>query len=171
MVRHTDTASSTTPTDSSFTCLVCCSFGSLQAMDELEVLVMDRVADLIDDGWAPEELVDEVDLLARPGSCAGQIVTLALVSHAGYWMSTRSMFGLLDQVDELAAGFHHLVGLTIPGWLDRYAHEDVETGSAVDGVVDALDALDDLSRRPHRMEPPPPGEDGSAWATWRLHRL
>ncbi len=149
-------------------CTVCEAFVSPWAIDRLELSIMDLVADLLDYGWEPEALVDEADALARRGPCAGQIVTLALVSHAGYWLSDPAMFDLLDEVDELAAGFHHYVGLTIPGWLDRYAHQDVEFGSALNGVADIFEILPMLpcaSATPTR-----PDGDGSARSTWNRHR-
>lgn len=139
------------------------------ALDQIEIYVMDLVADLLDQGWEPEALVDEVDELALMGPHAGQIVTLALVSHAGYWMNDPTMFDLLDEVDELAAGFHHLVGLTVPGWLNRYARgDDGASGEALDGVADTFEILAELalqwadSTRTH--------EEGAVWRAWRRHR-
>ncbi len=130
-------------------CTVCQAFTSPIAMGHLELDIMDLVADLLDHGWAPEELVDEVEALARRGPFAGQIVTLALVSHAGYWLSDPTMDetvddlldDLLDDIDELAAGFHHLVGLVVPGWLDRWARNDVDIESALAGIRDVLETL------------------------------
>jgi hypothetical protein len=138
------------------------------ALDQIEIYIMDLVADLLDHGWEPEALVDEVDELALRGPHAGQIVTLALVSHAGYWMSDTAMFDLLDEVDELAAGFHHLVGLTIPGWLNRYSHDDVEFGAALDGVADIFEILPELpcpSATSTRSD-----DAGSVRDAWRRHR-
>ena len=65
------------------TCVVCASFVSRWAIDQIEVHIMDLVADLLDHGWEPEDLVDDVERLALRGPCAGPIITLALVSHAG----------------------------------------------------------------------------------------
>ena len=150
------------------TCTVCEAFVSPWAIDRLELGIMDLVADLLDYGGEPEALVDQVDALARRGPCAGQIVTLALVSHAGYWLSDSAMFDLLDEVDELAAGFHHYVGLTIPGWLDRYAHQDVQFVAALNGVADIFEILPMLpcaSATPTR-----PDGAGSARNAWSRHR-
>jgi len=149
-------------------CTVCEAFVSPRAINRLELSIMDLVADLLDYGWEPEALVDEVDALARRGPCAGQIVTLALVSHAGYWLSDPAMFDLLDEVDELAAGFHYYVGLTIPGWLDGYAHQDVQFGAALNGVADIFEILPMLpcaSATPVRAD-----GDGSARSAWNRHR-
>ena len=86
-------------------CLICQAFTSPEAIDQLEIDIMDIVADLLDHGWVPEALVERVEELALRGPYACQIVTLAIVSHAGYWLSSPAMFDLLDDVDELAAGF------------------------------------------------------------------
>jgi hypothetical protein len=137
-------------------------------VDQIEIHIMDLVAGLLDHGWEPEALVDAVDELALRGPHAGEIVTLALVSHAGYWMSDPAMFDLLDGVDEFAAGFHHLVGLTVAGWLNRYAHDDVEFGAVLDGVADIFEILAELiclsatSTRTY--------EEGAVWSAWRRHR-
>ena len=149
-------------------CTVCEAFVSPWAIDRLELSIMDLVADLLDYGWDPESLVDEVDALSRRGPCAGQIVTLALVSHAGYWLSDPAMFDLLDEVDELAAGFHHYVGRTTPGWLDRYANADVRFGAALNGVADIFEILPMLpcaSATPVRAD-----GVGSAQSAWNRHR-
>ena len=138
------------------------------AHDQIEVYVMDLVAELLDDGWEPEALVDAVDDLATRGPHAGQIVTLALVSHAGYWVNDPSMFDLVDEVDELTAGFNHLVGLTVPGWLSRYAHDDVAFGAALDGVADVFEVLPELLLQ--WADSPRTGEDGPVWRAWRRHR-
>lgn len=138
------------------------------AIDRLEISIMDLVADLLDSGWEPEALVDEVDALAHRGPCAGQIVTLALVSHAGYWLTDPTMFDLLDDVDELAAGFHYYVGLTTPGWLDRYAHHDVHSAEALSGVADIFEILPMLhcpSATPARSN-----DGGRVRNAWSRHR-
>lgn len=150
------------------TCMVCRAFVSPWALDQLEIHIMDLVADLLDAGWEPERLVDEVARCANRGPNAENIVTLALVSHAGYWMSILAMFDLLGAVDELAAGFNHLVGLTVPGWLRRYATDDVEYAKALGGVADVFEILPALAR-------PPAGatratQSGSVWDAWLPHR-
>jgi hypothetical protein len=74
----------------------------------------------------------------------------------------------LDEVDELAAGFNHAVGLTIPDWLNRYANDDVEFGVALNGVADVFEILPMLpcpSGTPTRTT-----ADGRAWNTWLRHR-
>jgi len=148
-------------------CLVCRAFVSQWAVDQLEIDIMDLVADLLDHGWQPEALIDRVDELATRGPIAGEVVTLALVSHAGYWMSNPAMFDLLDEVDELTAGFNHAVGLTIPGWLNRYANDDVEFGVALNGVADVFEILPML---PCPSATPTRTTDGRAWDTWLRHR-
>ena len=138
------------------------------ALDQIEIYVMDLVADLLDQGWEPEALVDEVDDLATRGPHAGQIVTLALVSHAGYWMNDPAMFDLLDEVDELSAGFHHLVGLTVPGWLSRYAHDDVAFTAALTGVADVFEILPELLLQ--WSDSIRTNEEGPVWRAWCRHR-
>lgn len=151
-------------------CLVCRAFESASAIRQLEIIVMDEVGDLLDAGWPPEALVDEVDRRSLRGPCAAQIVTLAIVSHAGFWPGVDSLADLLDEVNELTAGFNHLVGLTVAGWLDRYAHEQVDLSRALAGVVDVLDTLDTLPRPSVPWKPGRSGEAGPVWATWRQHR-
>ncbi len=150
------------------------------ALDQIEIYIMDLVADMLDRGWEPEALVDEVDDLAHRGPNAGQIVTLALVSHAGYWRGDPAMLDLLDDVDELAAGFHHLVGLTVPGWLNRYAHDDVEFGAALDGVADIFEILPELpcasatsrgtDEEGEQEEEREQEGEGAVWHAWRRYR-
>jgi hypothetical protein len=136
------------------------------AIDHLEVEIMGLVAEALDRGWAPEALVDEIDQLARRGPHAGRIVTSALLSHAGYWTNNPAMIGLLAHVDELAAGFHHLVGQTGPGWLRRYASRASEVGVVLEGVVDVLEVLPALSRPSgNRVD-----RTASASDVWRLNR-
>jgi hypothetical protein len=149
-------------------CLVCQAFVAPWVIDRLEISIMDLVADLLDHGWEPEALVDVVDALARRGPCAGQIVTLALVSHAGYWMNDPTMFDLLDEVEGFAAGFHYYIGLTAPGWLDRYAHHDVQFGEALNGVADIFELLPMLPCV--RAAPTRSADHGSAVTAWYRHR-
>ena len=166
-VSETDLAVPLVPV-TNCTCLVCQAFVSQWAVDQLEIHIMDLVADLLDHGWEPASLAAEVDQLAVRGPSAEQIVKLALVSHAGYWMSDPAMFELLDEVDELADGLNHAVGLTIPGWLNRYANEDIEFGSALNGVADVFEILPLLpcpSATPTRTS-----RDGSVWDAWQRHR-
>lgn len=138
------------------------------ALEQIEIYVMDLVAELLDDRWEPEALVDAVDDLAARGPHAGQIVTLALVSHAGYWMHDPAMFDLLDDVDELAAGFHHLVGITVTGWLSRYAHDEVGLDSALDGIADIFEILPELLLL--WADSTRDDEEGPVWRAWRRHR-
>jgi hypothetical protein len=101
------------------------------SIDRFEWEVMDAVAYLLDHGWPPDELVDAVGEDPGLGSCAGEIVTLAIVCHAGYWLSVPGLGGLLAQVDEFAAGFHHYVGATGPGWLAIWLHRHPGDGCVV----------------------------------------
>ena len=127
-----------------------------------------RIAASAADQALLEALVDEVDDLATRGPHAGQIVTLALVSHAGYWMNDPAMFDLLHEVDELSAGFHHLVGLTVPGWLSRYAHDDVAFTAALAGVADVFEILPELLLQ--WSDSIRTNEEGPVWRAWCRHR-
>lgn len=149
-------------------CLICQAFTSPEAIDQLEIDIMDIVADLLDHGWVPEALVERVEELALRGPYACQIVTLAIVSHAGYWLSSPAMFDLLDDVDELAAGSHHVVGMTIPGWLRRYVEDEAGLATALNGTADVFEILPVL---PCPSATPTSARlAGSVWEIWRRHR-
>lgn len=146
-------------------CTVCLAFVSSWAMDRLERDLMDMVAELLDRGWEPEDLVDEIDERSRRGPFAGEIVTLALVSHAGYWLDDLAMADLLVQVDELAACFHHLIGQTGSGWLGRWAH-DIDIQLALEGVVDTVEIIP-LLQRPCTSRS---ARGGLVVEAWECHR-
>lgn len=163
----TDRSAGPTPVDPlpDCPCPICRAFVSTRAMDRLEVDIMDLVAELLDRGRSPEELVDEVDQLAHRGPFAGEIVTLAMVSHAGYWLDELVVADLVVQVDELTACFHHLVGQTVSGWLARWAH-DIDIRLAYDAVVDVFEILPVLVlTAPNRVSRP-----GRVTELWRRHR-
>ena len=92
----------------------------------------------------------EVGRLAQRGPFAEEILTIALVAHAGHWLSRPEKADQLAEVDKLAIDLHYEVGLTIPGWLQRYGTEEVAVDLALEGVVDLLEILLGLPCPPPR---------------------
>ena len=144
--------------DPNCTCLICQAFFSSWAMDRLERQIMELVGDVLAHGWRPSTLLAEVGHLAQRGPFAEEILTIAFVAHAGHWLSRPDKADQLAEVDELASGLHYEVGLTIPGWLQRYGTEEVAVDLALEGVVDLLEILPGLPC-------PPPARRRSALRT------
>ena len=107
------------------------------ATQALECTLTVQVQRLLAAGWRPGEYYRALTECA-PHDTTVDLIVAEFIHQAGYWLSVPSKSSLLAEVDALAERSTFDVGVTIPGWFDRWFSEQEDPAWALRAMLDAI---------------------------------